>query len=332
MAFPDASQQAHRSASLECETSDTMASSADRQAKLEAIRASRRPTLYDGAKGVFLGPRLPDVGKTPSDLTEWLNLLAPETVWQAHRDYIDAGSELIQTNSFNGNRFRLEPHGLASRTEELNRLAAEIARQAAGDSVLVAGVLGPSGKPPALGGLNSEALVEAFAEQARALEEGGVDFFHVETMSDLREAVAAVEGIRSVSSLPVALTMSFDSRGAEAGPRTMTGVSARELADKARELGLFSVGANCGRGLEGYQTVIRQLVEAAGQAVVIAKLSAGVPQIRGGQAHYGGSPEDMAQYALWCARRGVGIIGGCCGATPAHIEAMARALAREGLR
>jgi len=126
--------------------------------------------------------------------------------------------------------------------------------------------------------------------------------------------------------------MSFDSGTAEAGLRTMTGVSACELADKARELGLFSVGANCDRGLEGYQTVIRQLVEAAGQAVVIAKLSAGVPQIRGGQAHYGGSPEDMAQYALWCARRGVGIIGGCCGATPTHIEAMARALAREGRR
>ena len=92
------------------------------------------------------------------------------------------------------------------------------------------------------------------------------------------------------------------------------------------------MGANCGRGLEGYQTVIRQLVEAAGQAVVLAKLNTGVPHMRDGQVDYGGSPEEMAEYALWCARQGVGIIGGCCGSTPAHIEAMARALAREGLR
>lgn len=314
--------------------------SAERQARLQAIRTLGRPALYDGAKGVFLSPRLPDVGKAPSDLTEWLNLLAPETVRQAHRGYIEAGSDIIQTNSFSGNRFQLEQRGLASRTKEVNLLAAQIAREAAGDAALVAGDLGPSGKLLALGEVSREALVEAFAEQAQALEEGGVDFFHVETMSDLDEAVAAVEGIRSVSTLPVALTMSFDSGKAEAGLRTMMGVSALQLADKARELGLFAVGANCGRGLEGYQTVIRQLLEAAGQApwtrsrqtLVIAKLNTGVPQMREGQVEYSGSPEEMAGYAVWCARQGVGIIGGCCGSTPAHIEAMARALAREGLR
>jgi 5-methyltetrahydrofolate--homocysteine methyltransferase len=305
---------------------------ADRQARLQAIRTSRRPAVYDGAKGVFLSPRLPDVGKAASDLTEWLNLLAPETVRRAHRDYVEAGSDIIQTNSFNGNRFRLEQHGLGSRAEELNRLAAQIARDAAGDNVLVAGDLGPSGKLLAMGDVSHEALVEAFAEQAQALDEGGADFFHVETMSDLEEAVAAVEGIRSVSGLPVALTMSFDSGKAEAGLRTMMGVSAGQLADKASELGLFAVGANCGRGLEGYQTLIRQMVEAAGQAVVIAKLNTGIPQMRGGQVEYGGTPEEMTGYALWCARQGVRIIGGCCGSTPAHIEAMAGALAREGLR
>ncbi|MDP2949713.1 MAG: homocysteine S-methyltransferase family protein, partial [Chloroflexota bacterium] len=200
-------------------------STADRLAKLQAMRSSRRPVLYDGAKGVFLSPRLPDVGKTPSDLTEWLNLLAPKTVRQAHRDYIEVGSQIIQTNSFNGNRFRLEPHGLVSRLEELNLLAAQVAREAAGDSALVAGVLGPSGKLLSMDSVSREALVEAFAEQARALEKGGVDFFHVETMSDIDEAIAAVEAIRAVSSLPVALTMSFDSGKAEAGLRTMMGVS-----------------------------------------------------------------------------------------------------------
>jgi len=306
--------------------------SADRQARLGAMRTSRRPALYDGAKGVFLSPRLPDVGKAPSDLTEWLNLLAPETVRRAHRDYVEAGSDIIQTNSFSGNCFQLEHRGLASRTNEVNLLAAQIAREAAGDDVLVAGDLGPSGKLLAMGEVSREALVEAFAQQAQALEEGGVDFFHIETMSDIEEAVAAVEGIRSVSGLPVVLTMSFDSGKPEAGFRTMMGVSARQLADKARELGLFAVGANCGRGLEGHQTVIQQLMEAAGQAVVIAKLNTGIPQMRDGVVEYGGSPEEMAEYALWCARQGVRIIGACCGSTPSHIEAMARALARESLR
>ena len=306
--------------------------SAARRARLGAMRTSRRPALYDGAKGVFLSPRLPDVGKAPSDLTEWLNLLAPETVRRAHRDYVDAGSDVIQTNSFSGNRFQLEHRGLASRTSEVNLLAAQIARDAASDDVLVAGDLGPSGKLLAMGEVSREALVEAFAQQAHGLEEGGVDFFHVETMSDLEEAVAAVDGIRSVSRLPVALTMSFDSGKSEAGFRTMMGVSAGQLADKARELGLFGVGANCGRGLEGYQPVIRQLMEAAGQAVVTAKLNTGIPQMRGGVVEYGGSSDETAEYALWCAHQGVAIIGACCGSTPAHIEAMARALAREGLR
>jgi len=318
-------------------------SGANRQARLQAIQLSRRPTLYDGAKGVFLSPRLADVGKTASDPTEWLNLLAPHTVLEAHRSYVEAGSEMIQTNSFNGNRLRLEPHGLASRVEELNLLAAQIAREAAGDSVLVAGVLGPSGKLLLTDSVSRQALVEAFAQQARALEQGGVDFFHIETMFDMEEAMAAVEGVTGVSSLPVALTMSFDSGKAEAGLRTMMGVSARQLAEKAGELGLFAVGANCGRGLEGYQPVIRELVQApstlrlrsgqaplragAGRAVVIAKLNTGIPQIHGGEVDYGGSPEEMGRYAAWCASQGVGIIGGCCGTTPAHIEAMARALA-----
>ena len=315
-------------------------SDADRQARLQAIQLSRRPTLYDGAKGVFLSPCLAGVGKTPSDPTEWLNLLAPHTVLEAHQSYIEAGSEIIQTNSFNGNRFRLEPHGLASRIDRLNLLAAEIAREAAGDSVLVAGVLGPSGKLLLTDSVSRQALVEAFAEQARALEKGGVDLFHIETMFDMEEAMAAVEGIRSVSSLPVALTMSFDSGKAEAGLRTMMGISARQLAEKAGELGLFAVGANCGRGLEGYQPVIQELVQApstplragAGQAVVIAKLNTGVTEMRGEQVDYGGSPEEMARYAEWCASQGVGIIGGCCGTTPAHIEAMAKALAGQSRR
>ncbi len=300
-----------------------------RQAKLINIGASPRPAVYDGSKGVYLSPSLAQVGKRPSDLTEWLNLLSPQSVRRVHQEYVDAGSQIIQTNSFNGNRFRLQAHGLDSRVEEVNVLAAQIAREAAGDHVLVAGVIGPSGKLPTLGEVAKDELVAAFAEQARALDRGGVDFFHIETMSDLEEAVAAVEGVRSVSGLAVALTMSFDAGNVERGLRTMMGVPPRALVAKANELELFAVGANCGLGLEGYQQVMRELIEAAPTGLVIAKLNAGRPRIEGGRTVYQATPAKMADYAVWCAANGVHIVGACCGSTPQHIKAMAKALTRE---
>jgi methionine synthase I (cobalamin-dependent) len=302
---------------------------ASRQAKLLKIGAPPRPAVYDGSKGVYLSPTLAQVGKRPSDLTEWLNLLAPDIVRRAHQEYVAAGSQIIQTNSFNGTHFRLQASGLDSRVEEVNVSAARIAREAAGDDVLVAGVIGPTGKLPAVGEVPKDELVAAFAEQAGALDEGGADFFHIETMSDLEEALAAVEGVRSVSALPVALTMSFDAGNVERGLRSMMGVSPKALVEKANELGLFAVGANCGLGLEGYQSLMRDLIESAPTGLVIAKLNAGMPKIEGGRTVYEASPARMADYAVWCARNGVHVVGACCGSTPEHIEAIARGLSRE---
>jgi 5-methyltetrahydrofolate--homocysteine methyltransferase len=286
----------------------------------------RRPVLYDGSKGVYLAARLAGVGRSPGDASEWLNLLSPEAVRQVHREYIDAGSQIIQTNTFNGNRLRLEDYGLGDRVREVNLAAAQAAREAAGGDVLVAGDIGPSGKLLAMGEVDERALVDAFAEQAAALAEGGVDLFHVETMSDLAEARAAVEGVRRASDRPLLLTMSFDTGKPEA-LRTMMGVTPAQLVEAAREMGVFGLGANCGRGLEGYQEVVRALAGARPDAVLVAKLNAGIPRMEGGQVVYDGTPERMAAHALWCAENGVSIIGGCCGSTPRHIEAMARALA-----
>jgi len=285
----------------------------------------RQPVVYDGSKGVYLSARLPAVGRSPGDASEWLNLLSPEAVRQMHCEYIDAGSQIIQTNTFNGNRLRLEAYGLGDRVREVNLAAARLAREAAGDDVWVAGVVGPSGKLLAMREVDERALVDAFSEQAAALAEGGVDLFHVETISDLAEARAAVEGLRRVSDRPLLLTMSFDAGKLEA-PRTMMGVSPAQLAEAAQEMGLFGLGANCGRGLDGYQEVIQALVQAQPEGVLVAKFNAGIPRMEGGQAVYDGTPERMADYALWCAENGVGIIGGCCGSTPHHIQAMARAL------
>jgi 5-methyltetrahydrofolate--homocysteine methyltransferase len=270
---------------------------------------------------------MPKIGKEPSDVTEWLNLLAPEVVARCHRDYINAGSEVIETNTFNGNRFRLAKYGLGDKVHEVNLAAARIARGEAGTSVSVAGKLGPSGKMLVMGEVTPEELREAFAEQAKALEEGGADFFQVETMADLDEVAAAVEGARSVSKLPVAVTMSFDTGKPEAGLRTMMGVTPAQLVAKAGELGLLAVGANCGLGLTGYQALFRQFIDVAPKMPVIAKVNAGIPVSDGKTVIYDGTPEKMAEYAVWVAGIGVKLIGVCCGSGPEHIEAMANALA-----
>ena len=289
-----------------------------------------RPTVYDGSKGIFLSPTLSKVGKAPSDVSEWLNLLAPDIVLRCHREYIDAGAQVIQTNSFNGNRLRLAKYGLGDKVREVNVRAAQIAGQAAGNAIPVAGSLGPSGKLLITEEVTVAEIREAFAEQARALEEGGVDLFHIETMADIDEAVAAVEGIRSVSQLPIALTLSFDTGNPQAGLRTMMGVSPAQLVEKGDELGLFAVGDNCGRGFEGYQAVAEGLLAASPRAAVIMKVNAGMPRVEGGETTYDATPEQVAEYALWCAQRGMKLIGLCCGGTPRHIEAIANALTKAG--
>jgi 5-methyltetrahydrofolate--homocysteine methyltransferase len=287
-----------------------------------------KPTVYDGPKGTLLAPRLPEVGKEVSDVTEWLNLLAPEAVRDCYRAYIDAGSEVIQTNTFNGNRLRLEKYGLADKVREVNLAAARIAREAAGDGVAVAGSMGPSGKLLLMEEVTAPEISRAFAEQAAALEEGGVDFLHIETMTDMDEAVAAVEGVRSASSLPVVLTMSFDTGDPDAGLRTMMGVSPTQLVQRANELGLFGVGANCGLGLEGYQPVVGQLADGSPVGALVAKMNAGVPRVESGKAVYYETPDRVGEYARWCADRGARLIGVCCGGGLRSIEAIADALAR----
>jgi len=293
-----------------------------------AIPKFDHPTVYDGSKGTYLAPEMAKAGKDASDLSEWLNLLAPETVARCHRAYIDAGSEVIETNTFNGNRFRLAKYGLGDRVHEVNYAAANIARETAGPDVSVAGKLGPSGKMLVMGEVTADELRDGFAEQAKALAEGGADFFQLETMTDLNEVAAAIEGARSVSNLPVAVTMSFDTGKPEAGLRTMMGVTAAQLVAKGKELGLLAVGANCGLGLTGYQTLFQQFIDAAPSVPVIAKVNAGIPVTSGDGVIYDGTPEKMAEYAVWVAGIGVKLIGVCCGSGPEHIEAIAKALAR----
>jgi 5-methyltetrahydrofolate--homocysteine methyltransferase len=217
-------------------------------------------------------------------------------------------------------------HGLEDQVQVLNKAAAENARaeaDAAPHLVAVAGSIGPSGQMlEPLGPVSFEEAKEAFAEQAAALEAGGVDAFWVETMSDLKEARAAIEGVRSVSDLPVVATMSFDTHG-----HTMMGVSPEQAVDALKDFDLAAIGANCGTGSDELQEAIREMRAAHPDVLLVAKANAGIPKTdKDGNVFFDGSPDVMAEYAVKVHKLGADLIGGCCGNTPEHIQAMAQAL------
>lgn len=289
---------------------------------LQKLLKSGKPILLDGAMGTMLM----DAGLLQGDPPEEWNVLYPDRVRAVHRAYIEAGSRVILTNSFGGTRFRLELHNLQDRVVELNKAAAECARaeaDAAPHSVVVAGSMGPTGSLfEPMGLMTYDEAVEAFADQAKGLAEGGVDVFWIETMSDLNEVKAAIEGAKSVSDLPIVATMSFDTHG-----HTMMGISPSKAVESLMEVGVLAVGANCGTGSDELEVAVKAMRDANPDAVVIAKANAGVPKVSAdGNIVYTGTPEVMAQYALNVRGFGVSMIGGCCGSSPVHIKAMAEAL------
>lgn len=286
--------------------------------RLEYIIQEKRVLIADGATGTMLQKAGLPAGAAPE---RW-NLENPDGVLWLHRGYIDAGSDIILTNTFGGTRYRLERDGLGDKTRAVNMRAAQLAKQAAGNEVLVLGDVGPTGmilEP--LGDLSIAEAKDEFAIQAQSLAEGGVDAFLVETMSDLSEVEAAVEGIRLVSALPIITTMSFDTRG-----RTMMGVKPEQAAKAMVELGVFAMGANCGRTLSETLTAIEKMKEIAPSALLMAKPNAGLPHTDGSELVYDVTPEVMGEYAVKFQEAGVVIFGGCCGSTPDHIRAIAKRL------
>ncbi len=290
---------------------------------IEELLKSGEPILLDGAMGTMLM----DAGLLQGDPPEEWNVLHPDRVRAVHRAYIEAGSRVILTNSFGGTSFRLELHNLQDRVVELNKAAAECARaeaDAASHTVVVAGSMGPTGSLfEPMGLMTYDEAVAAFADQAKGLAEGGVDVFWIETMSDLNEVKAAIEGAKSVSDLPIVATMSFDTHG-----HTMMGISPEKAVESLMEVGVLAVGANCGTGSDELEVAVKAMREANPDAFVIAKANAGIPEVSAdGNIVYTGTPEVMAQYALNVKGFGVSMIGGCCGSSPEHIKAMAEALA-----
>jgi 5-methyltetrahydrofolate--homocysteine methyltransferase len=289
----------------------------------ELVRANG-PLVADGAMGTMLMANGLEFGDPP----ELWNLEHPEVIRRVQRAYADAGSQVLLTNTFGGNRLRLELHGREDRVDQLNRTAAVLARveaDAADHPVLVAGDIGPTGQiMAAIGGtLTPEIARDVFAEQARGLAAAGVDVMWVETMSDVSEAVAAILGAKDAApDTPVIATMSFDTRG-----HTMMGVSPERAAEALLGAGAAAVGGNCGNGPEELLPVLERMRAAYPDALLVAKANVGIPQLVGLAVHYDTTPEAMADFARRFRDAGANVIGACCGSTPPHLRAMAEAVA-----
>ena len=288
---------------------------------LSDLLRDRSHLLVDGAMGTELFAR----GLTAGDPPEEWNVDIPDRVVDVHLGYIKAGSDIILTNSFGGTAFRLKLHKLDDRVFELNKAAAEVARQAADSSdrtILVAGSMGPSGELlEPLGAMTPETAADAFADQAEGLTAGGADLLWIETMSSLEEVEAAVAGARRTSDLPIAATLSFDTVG-----RTMMGVTGTQVAERLTALGLAAIGANCGNNVSQTESAIAQVKAGAGDTPVIVMANAGIPEFKGDKLYYNGSPEVMAAHTKRMMDLGIEVIGGCCGTSTEHLELMRKTI------
>jgi 5-methyltetrahydrofolate--homocysteine methyltransferase len=272
------------------------------------------PVITDGAWGTELQARGLPIGEFPD---AW-NLSHPERVAAVARAYVEAGSQVILTNTFGANRIRLSEAGLEDKVVQVNRAGVEISRRAAIQRSYVFASMGPSGKLLANGDATPDQLRLAFDEQAQALAAAGADALVIETMSDLDETVVALAAARATG-LPVVACMVFDS--GKNKDRTMMGNSPEEAARTLSEAGADVIGANCGRGIAGFTGICGQL-RAATDRPIWLKPNAGLPQLINGRAIYHTTPGEFADFAPALIRSGASFIGGCCGTRPDFIRAL----------
>ena len=283
--------------------------------------AAGQVIVCDGAMGTQLQAR----GLTAGAMPELWNAEHPEVLTAIHNDYLQAGARIVTSNTFGGNRARLAGAGLADRLAELNRKGVELARAAAGKRAWVAGDVGPTGQLLEPYGELAVADAEAiYREQVTVLAKAGADFLLVETMNDIEEALCAVRMARAHTALPVFCTFAFNAKG-----RTMMGLQPGDAARRAAEAGADAVGANCGEGPDAVLAALTGMREAV-NLPLIAQSNAGIPQVGAEEATvWDTTPEQMADHARAFVEAGARVVGGCCGTGPAHIAAIAAALASE---
>lgn len=291
-------------------------------AKFERLLAQRGVLLADGATGTNLFSQ----GLTSGMAPEIWNVEEPDKIRGLYRSFLEAGSDILVTNSFGGSARRLHLHDLHTRVKELNARAAELAAEEAakfGREVVVAGSVGPTGDLfVPLGELTYERAVEVFIEQMEGLKQGGADVAWIETMSAPEEIAAAADAANAVG-LPFTATVSFDTAG-----RSMMGLTPGGFAQSMNERSPkpTAIGSNCGVGASDLVYALLELVPNAGDIPVIAKANAGVPHVHGDEVCYSGSPELMEDYARMAIDAGARIVGGCCGNSPEHVAHMRKAL------
>lgn len=289
--------------------------------KLTQSLENRRVLVADGATGTNLLKQGLRSGKTPE---AWV-LEEPDKILNLARSFVDAGSDIILTSTFGGTRLRLKETAYAEKVAEINRQAVALAREAAEHrpEVLIGGSIGPTGlllKP--YGPLSTEEAEAAFEEQAAALTESDVDLLVIETQFAIDEAQAALNAVRKISDLPVVVSFSYDR-----GTRTMMGVKPTQVVQTFHEQGVTAVGGNCGTTLENMETIIKEYAESQQDLIIWAKPNAGLPVMNDdGSTSYHVTPAQMAAFAVRFVDAGARIIGGCCGSTPEHIAAMAKAV------
>jgi 5-methyltetrahydrofolate--homocysteine methyltransferase len=279
--------------------------------------ADRRLLVSDGAWGTFLHAKGLKLGECPE---QW-NLTQPDAVFEIAKSYIEAGSDMIQTNSFGGSRFKLNHYGLGDKVSEINEAAARISRKAAHDSNWVIASIGPTGKMLVTGEVSEEALYLAFKEQAVALEKGGADAICIETMFDLGEAVQAIKAVKENTACEIISTFTFElTKKGEF--RTMMGITPIHFAKTVLNQGADIIGTNCGNGMERMIAIVKEIRTVDAEIPILVHANAGLPKNIDGKDVFPEKPADTAAHVYELIQAGANIIGGCCGTTPEHIAAI----------
>ena len=276
--------------------------------------AKGKVLVSDGAWGTFLQKK----GLTPGECPEVWNITRPDDVLDIAQSYIDAGADMIETNSFGGNLYKLKNYGLEHLVFKLNKAAAEISRKAAGTDHLVLGSVGPTGKLLLMEEVTEDELYNAFKEQSEALEAGGADAIVIETMTDLEEARIAVKAAKENTACEVICTMTFD-KILSGEFRTMMGISPKEMTEVLVEAGASVIGANCGNGIADMIGIVKEIRQVNTSIPILIHANAGLPHYCNGETTFPESPTDMASRVKEIIAAGATIIGGCCGTTPDHI-------------